>query len=122
MAPPTKGTAPASAGWRSALLRGLCPACRSGRIFCGFIAMNEECGDCGLAFHREPGYFTGAMYVSYAMSVPALGLASWIIHLAAPGLSFAAVAVLATLACLPLVPFLFRWSRIVWIHFDRWMD
>ena len=109
-------------GWRGALLRGLCPVCRRGRIFRGFVAMNDRCAGCDLAFMREPGYFTGAMYVSYAMAVPTLGIAALLIHLAAPDLSFAAVAGLAAVACLPLAPVIFRCSRIVWIHFDRWVD
>ena len=32
-----------------------------------------------------------------------------------------AVNVGLTLAYLPLVPTIFRYSRVVWVHFDRWV-
>ena len=31
--------------------------------------MNDPCPVCGLVFEREPGYFLGAMYFSYALAV-----------------------------------------------------
>lgn len=55
-----------------AVWQGLCPRCRAGRIFSGWLRMNEECPTCHLRFGREPGYFTGAMYVSYTLAVPIL--------------------------------------------------
>ena len=107
--------------WRS-ILRGLCPRCRSGKIFRGTIAMHERCPSCRLVFSREPGYFTGAMYISYAMAIPLLAGLGWLIHLVRPDLSFLTLTLLATAAFLPGVPFVFRCSRIIWIHFDRFID
>src|SRR4051812_24822754 len=51
-----------------------CPRCRDGRIFRaslwrGFLAMHDVCPVCGLKFDREPGYFLGAMYFSYLISL-----------------------------------------------------
>ena len=34
--------------------------------------MYEPCPACGFQFGREPGYFTGAMFASYALAVPFL--------------------------------------------------
>ncbi len=31
--------------------------------------MNDACPGCHTPFEREPGYFVGAMYISYAMAV-----------------------------------------------------
>jgi len=31
--------------------------------------MNDRCPACGLRFNREPGYFLGAMYISYGMAL-----------------------------------------------------
>ena len=31
--------------------------------------MNERCSVCDLKFEREPGYFLGAMYVSYGLGL-----------------------------------------------------
>ena len=45
-----------------------CPVCLEGRMFAGGFRMNEQCPVCGHRFMREPGYFQGAMYVSYALA------------------------------------------------------
>src|SRR5260370_21128589 len=54
------------------ILQQRCPRCRIGgifqySIFRGFPKMCERCGICDLKFEREPGYFLGAMYFSFAM-------------------------------------------------------
>src|SRR6185369_9788049 len=55
--------------------RQVCPRCRRGPMFRlpvwrGPISMHERCGVCGLRFEREPGYFVGAMYMSYGLTLP----------------------------------------------------
>src|SRR5688572_32788207 len=59
------------------LARGRCPRCRIGRIFDGrafprypaIARVHPRCVICGIKFDREPGYFLGAMYFSYAIVV-----------------------------------------------------
>jgi hypothetical protein len=82
--------------------------------------MNEACPVCGLKFGREPGYFLGAMYISYPLSVVLLGLWILLIHLLWPGLRLEFAALLAVIPYLPFVPAVFRYSRVLWICFDRW--
>jgi len=73
------GTAPAnqmnknSSG--SALLSGKCPACREGNVFkypvsriSHFAEMNHECPVCHSSFEREPGFYYGAMFITYAFN------------------------------------------------------
>jgi uncharacterized protein (DUF983 family) len=55
-----------------AILLQHCPRCLSGNVYHGLASMHEHCPVCDLKFGREPGYFTGAMYASYALSVPFL--------------------------------------------------
>ena len=55
-----------------AIVQQRCPRCRIGRIFRGTFAMNDPCPRCGLLFQREEGYFLGAMYFSYAISLAIL--------------------------------------------------
>jgi uncharacterized protein (DUF983 family) len=106
--------------------RELCPRCRVGRIFClplwrGFLAMNEQCPVCGLKFDREPGYFLGAMFISYALTVPPVllvTLAIWYLS----GWPFNTVMLCTFLAFLPLVPMMTRLARVLWIYFDRTVD
>jgi uncharacterized protein (DUF983 family) len=104
------------------ILRQLCPKCRLGRIFKGRTAMNDCCPQCGIPFEREQGYFMGAMYFSYPLSVPILGLLILIGHLLLPSLRIEWVIGLATIAYLPFVPLVFRYSRVLWIYFERWAN
>lgn len=46
-----------------------CPRCGKGRIYAGWFAMNPQCDSCGLEFEREQGYYVGAMYVNYGLTV-----------------------------------------------------
>jgi uncharacterized protein (DUF983 family) len=106
----------------AAVASGRCPRCRQGRIFRGRLAMHSACPVCGLRFERESGYFTGAMYVSYALAVPVMAACTGVVYLVAPNLSFEATVGVAALLFLPFVPAIFRCSRILWIHLDRTID
>ena len=105
----------------AAILALRCPRCLEGRVWRGFISMNEACPVCGLVFEREQGYFTGAMVVSYALAVPILG-AMVIALMGLAHLDAVAALVIGDTAYLVLVPFIFRYSRVVWLHFDWKID
>lgn len=75
--------------------------------------MHESCPVCGYKFEKEPGYFLGAMYVSYGMTVIemlALFFATyWIVPL---GVFFVII-----FGGLILTSFFnFRVARIFWIN------
>jgi hypothetical protein len=85
--------------------------------------MHEDCPACGLDFDRgDPGHFTGAMYVSYALAIPLLTLLTSIEYLILPAWSLFRLVVLASLLCVPLIPWLWQYSRVIWIYFDRYFD
>src|SRR4051794_36123645 len=91
------------------LWRGLCPRCRQTRIFSRLLQMNPRCSACGLVFDREPGYFLGAMIVSYIVSV----LFYWGVYQIlkhALGHGFHRLLAETTLLYLPFIPFVFRYS------------
>ncbi|MCC6420117.1 MAG: DUF983 domain-containing protein [Gemmataceae bacterium] len=111
-------TAAGSRFW--AILRQRCPRCRQGRVFGSLVRTNPACPLCGLSFEREEGYFLGAMYISYGMSIVCLGLLMWLGTLLLPTWDLGTLVLLATAAYLPIVPIVFRYSRVLWIHFDRW--
>lgn len=81
--------------------------------------MNESCPSCGLIFQREEGYFLGAMYVSYGLSVALIGAVYWAINSLWADLGILATMMLILMAYLPFVPAVFRYSRVIWIYFDR---
>jgi hypothetical protein len=88
-------------------------------MFRGPVSMNDTCPSCGLIFQREEGYFLGAMYVSYGLSVVLIGAAYWALTFAWPEIGIPATMILILLAYLPFVPAVFRYSRVIWIYFDR---
>jgi uncharacterized protein (DUF983 family) len=102
-----------------AIVRQRCPRCHRGRIFRGVVTMNDPCPECGLIFEREEGYFLGAMYVSYGMSVILIGGAYLLARTLRPGAGTVMDMVLTLALYLPFVPFVFRMSRVLWIYFDR---
>ena len=108
------------------ILRQVCPRCRQGPMFRPFsirrpIDMYAVCPVCDLKFDREPGYFLGAMYVSYLLSIPpVLALVFLLWRLA--GWSFGASVFGAFVAYLPFVPLIVRLSRVIWIYIDRSVD
>jgi len=104
-----------------AILRLRCPRCLEGRLWSGFLTMYARCPTCGLEFEREPGYFTGAMVVSYALAVPVLG-ALVIGLMIIGGLDAVPALLIGDAVYLALVPFIFRYSRVVWLHFDWAID
>jgi uncharacterized protein (DUF983 family) len=101
----------------------VCPRCRRGPIFAAMWVMNDNCPVCGLDFDRgDPGHFTGAMYVSYALAIPLIALLTLIEHLVIPGWSLFRLVVLASILSVPLIPWLWQYSRVIWIYFDRYFD
>ena len=57
------------------ILKEKCPHCGEGDAFIkkkGLLKvpeMHEKCPKCNYHFEREPGYFIGAMYISYGLAV-----------------------------------------------------
>lgn len=98
-----------------------CPKCRSSKMFkepfelSNPLNMHEKCDVCNQNFEPEPGFYFGAMFLSYIISawfllIPALVLVfvlDW-------GVNSAMLFVLA-LAALTYLKFL-RFSRSLWIH------
>lgn len=93
-----------------------------GQIFRSLWSTNERCPHCGLLFLRDTGYFTGAMYFSYGLGIPTIALLTLLFFLLLPDWPLWQLFLLAWLAFLPLVPIIFRYSRVFWIHFDRYFD
>jgi uncharacterized protein (DUF983 family) len=103
-----------------------CPRCRSAKIFrssiyWGFPEMHDCCPTCGLHFNREPGYFLGAMYISYGLGLAfifVLGGALW----AVTSWRLDKIAIWAVLLFLPFAPMLTFLSRVLWIYLDQTID
>jgi uncharacterized protein (DUF983 family) len=103
-----------------ALLRMRCPHCCQGKIYERGMKMNARCPTCDLQFEREPGYFMGAMYVSYTLALVFLLTSMGIITSIWPDLDLGWVVLISAVIFVPFVPVTTRYSRVIWIFFDRW--
>ena len=90
-------------------------------MFYGLWGMYPLCTQCQLRYEREPGYFLGAMYISYVITM-ALSLPLVVILVFLGGLSIQAFLLLLLLLISLLSPLLFRCSRILWLHWDQFWD
>jgi uncharacterized protein (DUF983 family) len=104
----------------SSILSMTCPRCRQGHMFGKMdflhpLKMNKVCEVCGQKFEPEPGFYYGAMFISYVFigffSLAFVGLSVFYFHLSVE------IAILALLAFLALI-FLWnlRFSRSIWAH------
>jgi hypothetical protein len=83
--------------------------------------MYERCPVCDLKFEREPGYFLGAMYISYTLgivTVAALAAVVWY----GTGWWITTDTIVAVLIFLPLAPTLTLLARVLWIYLDQTVD
>ena len=104
-----------------AILGSRCPRCLKGHVWRGLFRINEVCPVCDLLFEREHGYWTGAMVASYALGVPllvAIFFAVWV----ATHWDVTAVLIAADLLFVVAAPFVWRYSRVVWLHLDWLLD
>lgn len=78
------------------------------------LKMNEKCSHCGFKYQIEPGFFFGAMYVSYGLNV-AVGIAAFIVaYYISESLKVAFISIIVTL--LVLFPIIMRMSRSMYIN------
>ena len=116
-------TKPATVG---DIFKQRCPRCRVGSIFLysifrGFPRMHERCPVCDLRFEREPGYFLGAMYVSYALGLVVIALMAALLW-AATGWWITKDTIWAVVLFLPLAPTTTLFARVLWIYLDQTID
>jgi hypothetical protein len=83
--------------------------------------MYERCPTCNLKFEREEGYFLGAMYISYGLSLLLIVLLSLLLWSMTDWPMIKDVA-WALIAFLPLAPATTLFARVLWIHLDQMID
>ena len=83
--------------------------------------MYERCPVCLLRFEREPGYFLGAMYISYGLALVIIGLLAALLW-AITGWWITKDTIWAVVLFLPLAPAITYFSRVLWIYFDQTVD
>ncbi len=81
-----------------------------------FNAINTNCSHCNLRFEREPGFFYGAMYVSYAFSVAIFITSVFILYFAFGDPSLMVYVISISILSLLFYPLTFRYSRILYMY------
>ena len=83
--------------------------------------MCERCSICGLKFEREPGYFLGAMYFSFALGVLIMAPIATVLWLVT-GWWINKVTIWAVVLFLPFAPTITLFARVLWIYLDQTVD
>ncbi|MCA0430897.1 MAG: DUF983 domain-containing protein [Bacteroidetes bacterium] len=105
------------------ILANKCPKCTKGNFFITnnpynlskFDKMNSKCSECNENFEREPGFYYGAMYASYGLTV-GLGIAMFLFFVLVLKLDIITFLIIFSLSLVVLMPWLFRTSRLLWIN------
>ncbi len=106
----------------TSVLQLKCPKCRQGDLFCnkktyqykGFFDMPKKCPKCGQDFEIETGFYYGAMYVSYAITI-ALIVAVFTALIVFNIFSIELFLLLDFIVLLITLPYVFKVSRSIWI-------
>lgn len=105
------------------IFRMKCPRCQEGEFFVSHPYdlkragdIHTNCSNCGLKYSKEPGFYYGAMYVSYALGV-ALFVTLWVsFNLFFPNVSAGIqVTIVASLALIT-APYFYALSKIIWAN------
>lgn len=106
------------------MLFNKCPRCHQGDVFTSknpfnlkkIFSLHQTCSHCNLKYEKEPSFFYGAMYVSYALTSGWFTI--WFIlynyFLNIDALTFA---ISIAISLIVLSPLTIRWSRLIWLNF-----
>ncbi|MCA9234614.1 MAG: DUF983 domain-containing protein [Planctomycetales bacterium] len=117
---PSPVARPSQATLTGRALRLRCPACGQGRLFRGWLRMNDPCPRCGRRFDRAPGYLLGSIYFNYGVTTLLVTAAYFAGYFSGKLTSQQLLIALAAFSVLFPMWF-FRYARALWIAFDeRW--
>lgn len=98
-----------------------CPRCGAQSLCRTWFALHERCEVCRLRFEREQGYFLGAMYVNYGVTVVLALIGSFALEWWRP-VSLTVQLGLWVAFCSLFPVFFFRYSRSLWLSLDYLCD
>ena len=100
-----------------------CPRCREGNMFpkntlytSKFADMYDSCPCCGQPYEPEPGFFYGAMYVSFALNVAIFLVSLFILYQFVEEITMAMMIGVVAVVVIGFLPIIFRLSRSLWIN------
>jgi uncharacterized protein (DUF983 family) len=94
-----------------------CPRCGRAPLFRGWFTMNAVCAGCDLRFERAQGYWVGAIYVNYGVTVTIAVGGFFVLRALADWSTAAQLALwLPFVVVFPL--WFFRYSRSLWLALE----
>lgn len=104
------------------VLKMKCPKCHDGDLFSnkstykykGFFDMPNYCPKCNQSFRVETGFYLGAMYVSYAITI-ALNVAVFTALMTINQYTLPIFFTVAGIGTLVAMPYIIKISRSIWI-------
>lgn len=106
------------------ILNNRCPVCLEADVLkyknafhpSKFDKMHERCSNCNHKFEREPGFFYGAMYVGYAISVAFSVAIFCTTYLLFPDTPYWIYIILILGGLILLAPITYRGGRLIWLN------
>ena len=99
-----------------------CPRCHQGELFVtsafklsSFYKMYRKCPACDQTFEPEPGFYYGAMFISYGMLV-IMSIITWVFLFFVFQPIFEVYVVVILILNVLLLPFIFRYSRTLYLY------
>jgi uncharacterized protein (DUF983 family) len=113
----------------SSILTCKCPKCHEGNLFLNektyqykkFLDMPDNCPKCNQDYQIEAGFYLGAMFVSYALTV-ALTVAVFVAFATFNAYSLVPFLITVGIFITITTPFILRLSRSIWITFSVSFD
>lgn len=106
-----------------AAIQAKCPKCRKGDMFIyppyhpsKFDKMYPNCPHCNFRFEVEPGFFIGAMYISYAFTVATLFSVAVILFFGFGDPAMWIYIIAFPTSVIALLPLIFRYSRVIYLY------
>lgn len=109
----------------SSILQLKCPKCREGDLFLnknvyqykGFFEMPQNCSKCGQDLEIEAGFYYGAMYVSYGLTI-AINVAIFVALSVFDVFEVRLFLIVDLIVLLITLPYIFKVSRSIWINMN----
>jgi hypothetical protein len=105
------------------IVRSKCPKCNLSDLYVDnnpyhlrhLGKMKESCEFCGQRFEPETGFYQGAMYISYGLSIGITFIPGYILYM---GFDVSVTALMITVFSIVILTFpaLFRISRNIWLN------
>lgn len=102
-----------------------CPKCHKGDLFINknvykykhFFDMPDNCAKCNQDFQIETGFYLGAMFVSYALTI-GLNVGIFIVFAIFNAYELYSFLIVAGISLIITLPYVAKVSRSVWIAFN----